>query len=209
MQIDRSKFFALTTAISTAVIAAMAGATGCSSTKDTGASDAATQGDTGNGGLTDGSSNVDAGECLGDTGHASCVPDGGVADPTCEGACDAAMSNFKTGVAEAITSCILTLPTCEGATDAVASCGSNAIARACEDTTATTFCDGLAATCNGDGGGGDGGDGGGGGNGFKSKCLAIAPALNATGREAFTTCATSEGCETPIDQCISQLRGGF
>ena len=49
MQIDRSKFFALTTAMTAAVVGAMAGTAGCSSTKTDGA-DASTSPDSGGGG---------------------------------------------------------------------------------------------------------------------------------------------------------------
>ena len=197
MKIDRSKFFALTTAISASVIAALGTTAGCSSTAGSDAgTDGATAADTGGGITGDGS--VDAGACLGTIGHASCQTDAGNVDQGCATLCSTAIDNFTAGTAESIANCLLQLPTCEGNSSAVSTCYDDAIGHACADTSVTAYCADIVTKC-GDAGVAE----------LKPKCEFIAPALSATGRTQFTNCVTESACSVPVDQCLAGLEGAF
>jgi hypothetical protein len=133
------------------------------------------------------SSTEEAGACLDDTGAApDCTADAGIA---CNAACNHYAGNYKAGVARDIANCLLKLPSCESPTqdNEIAACVQSALARACADTTADTFCTPHVAQCVGtpDGGGPDGGSMAG---LEQMECRELATGLNSAGRAAFTTC---------------------
>ncbi len=187
MKIDRTRFLLLTTTLAAATAAALATNTGCTSTSDTdaGVSDSDSGAGTGDGGTsadtgskTDTDASDGAAACLGGAdGTFACGPvgegdDAGVVK--CQTQCEAAVAKFKSGVAKDINDCLNSSPACEGAD---VTCTNQAIALACPDTTATTFCTGLAPKC---------ADAS---SGFtQTTCAEVVSALSQPGRTIFTTC---------------------
>ena len=207
MKIDRSKFLLLTTTISAALVAGVAGSAGCSSTNatnDAGGVDANTTADSGgevDSGTSDGAvDGGDAGACLGDIGSPTCElgADAGDGGLVCQTSCVAALTNLRSAVADQAGKCLLGLPTCEGGGAEVAACFEDAIKKACPDPDAPAFCARVAANCN-DAGAADAGAA------VTSKCAAIASALNATGRSTLETCVTESGCINSFDTCVDGL----
>jgi hypothetical protein len=199
MKVDRTRFLLLTTALSAAT-AIGAVATGCTVksteaptvnpvTEDSGG------GDGGYDAYTDGGG--DASACYDNTGAAaSCA----AANTSCTAACERYLTNYTAGVARGITECIIKLPTCEGADTEIAGCVQTALANACDDPTATTFCSPIVESCTADGGGTSGID--------LTECTDLAKGLSTAGRAAFTSCVT-EGtagyCKADPSTCIDTI----
>jgi hypothetical protein len=201
MQIDRSKFLLLTTAISASVaLAGFVGASGCSTSSTatdggtTDASSSTTDGSSTDGSTTDAADGGEAGACLDDiVGSPTCEASGAVIGSTCQTKCTAAEFNFAAGVAAEIAPCILAIPSCDATPAAVTACIEAAIPKACPGVNASA-CTSMAATCSD------------GDATFLTKCNAIVPALRTGGLVAFETCVTEGGCATPIDTCIANLK---
>lgn len=190
MRVDRSRFLLLTAALAAASAVGVM-ATGCTVTStdkgtttptptptpdvDSSTPDSGT--DTDAYVATDGG---DGGACLGDTGGAASCS--GVST-SCAATCAPYLANYKVGVARDIISCLDTLPTCEG-TDAeakIANCVKLALAKTCDDSTATDFCAPMAESC---------GTASGTAAAELEACVGVAKGLNATGRAVFTQCVT-------------------
>jgi len=201
MKVDRSRFLLLTTALAAASAVGVM-ATGCTVTSTDKGTTTPTPGvdgstaDTGTDAyVADGG---DGGACLDDTGGAaSCT---GIST-SCAAACEPYLANYKSGVARDIISCLNSLPTCEGtgAETQIANCVQLALAKTCDDPSATTFCTPMAESCGADGGT----------TGLElTACVGVAKGLNATGRAAFTTCVT-EGtagyCATAPSVCVGSV----
>jgi hypothetical protein len=222
MKVDRARFLTLTGALSAATGLAFGTMSACSSSNTvmpTQAPDAA-----GGDSATDGESEAttDAGICLGDAvdagdaGDASAIEcsDGGVAANGCGLVCDNVTTRFKAAIAGDILDCVAKLPTCEGADDAIADCIGKSLAKACPDSTASSFCTPLVGTCTPDGGpdGGDAGDAGA-DSGVpvfnQSSCEALAKGLSGDGRAAFTTCITegvAGNCTADPGYCVDSFK---
>jgi hypothetical protein len=209
MNVDRARFLLLTTALSAATAVALS-ASGCSAsdTKDTSSSgNVPTDSSTGDA-ATDGYTATDAADA------AVCLADDGI-DPTCEGtlanadcgtACLAYVANYKKGIGRAIVECIGALASCTGAEAAMSACVQGALAKACPDPTAESFCNPLADTCNDPdaGGMGDAGaillD--------RAECIEVAKGLSTTGRASFKTCVTDDMpnyCVADPSACIDLI----
>ena len=160
MKIDKTRFLLLTTSIAATAAAAIVSTTGCSSTTtktDAGSSSGSTPTDSGTtdedatttDGGTDTDATADGGACLANTGAAPmCGPAGEGEDAggfaKCATECDTVSANFKTDVAKSISDCMDLAPTCEGAAEG---CVAKAIAKACDDPDAVTFCTAAVASC--------------------------------------------------------------
>ena len=204
MKVDRSRFLLLTTALAAASAVGVM-ATGCTvnSTDKGTTTPTPTPGvdgsvpDSG----TDAYTNPDGGEggaCLDDSGGAASCS--GVST-SCAATCAPYLANYKSGVARDIISCLTTLPTCEG-TDAeaqISNCVQLALAKSCEDLTATEFCAPMAESC---------GIAGANASTELEACVGVAKGLNATGRAVFTQCVT-EGtagyCKTNPSVCVGSV----
>jgi hypothetical protein len=210
MNVDRARFLLLTTALAAASAVAVS-ASGCTvqpSEKDTNSSSGNVPTDSGGG--------ADAADAATDGYYAdgasedggSCLTDDGIA-PTCEGilsadcatACNQYVTNYKKGVGRAIVECVGKLATCVGAENAIAACVQGALAKACADPSAATYCDPLATSCNADSGSTPVLD--------KGECTDLATGLNQAGRDAFTSCVT-EGtagyCKSDAYVCIDLIQ---
>ncbi len=209
MQIDRSKFLLLTTTISAALVAGVAGGAGCSSTNataDAGAADA-NNSVIDSGGEVDSSTSDgavdggDGGACLGDIGAPTCElgADAGDGGAACQTNCIAALTYLRPAVADQAGKCLLGLPTCEGGAADVAACFDDAIEKACPEPDAPAFCARVASNCIDAGASDAGAD-------VTSKCAAIASALSATGRSTLETCVTESGCINSFDTCVDGLK---
>lgn len=206
MKIDKARFLLLTGTLSAAAVAGAAAMGGCTvvsnstdggtdsgTTTDSGSTDGSTDGSSSTDGGADGSTDggADAAACLDDNGPAAadCSDAGGCtcADPTTR-------AGFKKGVLAAIADCQLKLPTCEG-NAAADQCEKDAVARACDDPTATTFCQPLVAGC---------------ANGVGQKitqqdCEKVVRALTAAGRATVESCVTegvAGNCSTDSLLCV-------
>jgi hypothetical protein len=234
MKIDKTRFLFLTTTLAASAAAAMmVTSSGCSSTATNTDGGATPTTDSGTDSSSD--SSTDAGPaCLGDNGNAPyCGPAGeggdpdagddagedagGTADggnaPVCPYECRSAVDSFKKGVATAINDCLN-----KGAANAcetsLKTCVEQALPKACDDATAKTFCEGLVAKCSGDAGNGGGDDAGDAGDAGAStgtltqqKCESFVKALNAKGRENFTSCMTEgDVCVGDADYCIDLFK---
>lgn len=200
MKVDRSRFLLLTTALAAASAVGVM-ATGCTVTStdkgttptpavDGSVADTGTDAYTTDGG--------DGAACLDDTGGAASCS--GIST-SCAAACEPYLANYKSGVARDIISCLNSLPTCEGtqAEVQIANCVKLALAKTCDDASATAFCAPMAESCGADGGT----------VGLEqAECVGVAKGLNATGRAAFTTCVT-EGtpgyCRTAPSLCVGSV----
>lgn len=205
MQLDRSRFLLLTSALAAATaVSFTAGLGGCSksdSATDAGAASDASTADTS---VADGgvdaadASTADATACLGDDGVGpNCDPntDGGA---KCSIACYSIASKLKHQVAVNAAECIDNhmdvAPTCEGGN---APCILAAFALACDDATADPYCAGVVASC-----ADAGADGG---AVTQSECVAVAKGLSAAGRTSLTTCLGNFDC----DICFDQIKSAF
>ena len=214
MNIDRSRFLLLTAALA---------ATGCTINNTTLPADGSVQ-DTGTAGdtlsgdtrtdtsVTEGGDAGDAGadatdgavcddtvgtpRACSDIKGTACGPtDAGAAGigPTCEGY----LSSFKPRVAKATIDCLIALPTCEGDT---AHCATDALAAACPDPAAKTYCDALLAACAPDGGLTDAGAGL-----SLADCVQYANGMTSAGRSALQLCVVHEGaCSVPFKDCAGR-----
>jgi hypothetical protein len=204
MQLDRSRFLLLTSALAAATaVSFTAGLGGCSkadSTTDGGATTDATASDSSpvEDGSTDAAdaSTADASGCLTNDGlPPNCDPyDGGA---QCNYQCQAAARHFKNQVAVKAAACIdqnmNIAPTCEGGEPA---CVEAATAAACTDPAAAPFCAGFLASC------ADAGDGG---TITQAECLSIANGLSGGGRDYLTTCVASSDCRFCLDMLKTAL----
>lgn len=200
MLIDRSKFLWLTGALS----ACTAASTTPTPTPATTAPDAGTTDD---GGTTKPDTGTTA--CLGDDG-AQPTCDLATADATCRDFCTRfsgptveGVPTYTAGVARSITDCILAKPSCGALTDAeIHACTDPALAQACDDPTATTFCEPLVTACDGV----TPPDGGSTTPFTKSTCEKLAKALTSAGRETFTSCVMEgTGCSSDPGKCVDAL----
>jgi hypothetical protein len=208
MNVDRARFLLLTTAISAATAVALS-ASGCSATTNQtdggtvspipGDDAATTPTDSGTDAYSADAS--DGATCLTDDGIAPTC-ESATADATCTAQCQLYLPNYKKGVARAIADCVLALPSCEGgSTNAgVANCVQIALASACADPSAATFCQPLVAECAADGGTGalD-----------QTECQDLAVGLSDAGRVEFTSCI-NEGmagayCIADPTSCIDAI----
>lgn len=211
MKVDRTRFLLLTGTISTATALAMAGASGCTVVSKGDGSDAATTPTTtDDGGSTtpatsDGGAKSDAAptsDCLGsgagDAGALDCTK---LAANGCDVSCEAYASNFKPEVARAIADCLVKLPSCEGDFDAMQACATAALAKACDDPTAKTFCTPIASSCGKNDGGAADID--------QSKCEALAKGLSTEGRASFLSCVdegTPGYCTPDSSYCLDAMK---
>ncbi len=212
MKIDKSRFLLLTTSIAAATTALVVSATGCNTvhTEDdagsssgstpTADSGSSTDDDAGEGGAT---SDADAAlACLGNTGAAPlCGPAnegedaGGLAK--CSYECDKFNATFKTEVAKDISACLDTAfegPTFEGCAGAAPPCVEAAVAKACDDPEADTYCTTLLAGC------GDAGVAV-----TQEQCVSFVRALSNEGKTTLTTCTAEGTCGDCFDQLKSPL----
>ncbi len=212
MKVDRTRFLLLTGTISTATALAMAGASGCTVVSKSDGSDASTTpATTDDGGSTTPSAN-DGGGAKGDAGTTSdCLgsggDDGGALDCSalaangCDIACEGYATNFKPEVAKAIADCLLLLPSCEGDFDAMQACTTAALAKACDDATAKTFCAPIASACGKNDGGAADID--------SSTCEALAKGLSTEGRGSFLSCVdegTPGYCTPDSSYCLDAMK---
>lgn len=205
MNVDRARFLLLTTALTAATAVALS-ASGCTVVSDNtdGGSTPVTPFDAATG--TDSSTDAyvapdgnyaDASTCLADDGLAPTCE--GNADGTCTAICNGYIPNYNKGVARAIADCLEALPTCTGAETAIANCVQVALAAACADPSAATFCAPLVAQCSADATGSPLN---------QTECQDLAVGLNSTGRGVFTTCiegGTAGYCGDNPSACIDQL----
>lgn len=219
MQINRSRFLLMTSAIAAATGAAMVTGGGCSSTaSDPGPGDASAQDadpgqDSGAGTPVD--AGADSGSCLGDDGD---PPNCDSLTATgCSSVCATYANRYKNAIARDVHACLMTLPTCEGNAMERAACVDAALGKACADPSAEAFCAPLVAACQGDAGadaGSDAGTDAGSDAGppptfSQSGCETLVRGLTATGRRQFTSCVT-EGtagyCSSNAPYCIEFLK---
>src|SRR5205823_5350436 len=115
------------------------------------------------------------------------------AEASCRDLCDGYIAQpsvgiaayYKAGIARSITACILAKPSCGTLTHAqLEPCADDALAHACDDPTATTFCAPMVESC----GGITPPDGGSNTIFTKEGCESIAKGLTSEGRKAFTSC---------------------
>lgn len=210
MKIDKSRFLLLTTTLAATTAGAVAvTTTACNitNTTDTDAGSATPGADAGNDkdSSSDGSTSADAGAaCLGTTGKAPfCGPevegtDAGV-PAKCAFECSSVSKLFKTGVAAAISSCLDTRvsdPTVEGACyDELTPCVEGALAGACDDSTAATYCTTTLQAC------GDAGT-----VPSQADCVRVVKALSADGRTALTNCTVESAGD--CGACFDALKTG-
>jgi hypothetical protein len=191
MQIDRSRFLFLTSALAaTTAVSLSAGVGGCSKSDSTTDGGAVAETDASGVDASTSDSSVadaatadaaDATACLGDDGLApTCDPtDGGT---QCTLQCQSVGTYLKHQVAQKAAECIEAninvFPTCEGGSPA---CVVAATAAACDDPTADTFCTTFAPTC------ADAGVGPDGGVLSQADCVAFVKGLTGGGRARLTT----------------------
>lgn len=192
MKVDRARFLLLTGAIGAATALALTGASGCTVVQKTSGSDGG--GSTSNPETDSGSSTTDGGgttvkddagtttsDCLGsgssDAGALDCST---LAANGCDVYCDTYATNFKPAIAKAIADCLVKLPTCEGGMDAMKACTDAALAKACDDPSAKTFCTPVASECAKNDAGAEGLT--------QSSCEGLAKGLSEQGRTDFLSC---------------------
>lgn len=209
MKVDRAKFLLLTGTIGAATALAMTAASGCTVVQKSGtdgggpaedppAQDAAV--DTTDASATDGGG-TDGGSCLGGgTADAGAVDCSGLATNGCDLTCERWAPTFKPAIAKAMADCLLKLPSCEGGTDAVTACADAALAKACDDPTAKSYCTPIATACSGS----DSGD-----HVTQAGCEALAKGLSEEGRTTFLSCVT-EGtpgyCTADSSYCLGAMK---
>jgi hypothetical protein len=202
MNVDRTRFLLLTSALSaaTAVAAVASGCTVNNTDKSTTPavdSGIETDGASADAWVAPDAGDAEAAACLDDKGES---PSCAAVDASCSTACQHYLPNFKKGVARSIISCLSGLPTCEGAGTAIANCVQLALAASCQDTTATDFCTPVVESCKPTDGGTSPLD--------ITECVDLVTGLNSTGRASFTTCVT-EGtpgyCGPTPSACIDSL----
>lgn len=150
---------------------------------------------------SDGGDAGDGGTCLGDA-----PPDGGVgtcpASGPCSEPCGRILANYKGGVARAAVDCIVALPSCENAA-VVVPCVDRALARACPEPTAPTYCSPLVTAC--DPNAGDAGS-----MISQAGCELFANGLSSAGRSAFEACIEDKiaqsTCPTEVGLCADEIR---
>jgi len=218
MKIDKTRFLVLTSGLAAASAAALI-ACSSSTTKTDNPNNGTDSGSTDSGGNTDTGATGDGGgdaavACLSDKGEAPfCTAsgegldagddaatdgggDGGAMESACPDQCVQARTYFKSDVAADIDKCLNGgTMSCEGTT--LATCATAALAKTCDDATATTYCDTVMETCAGDAAVDSG-------TPFtKEQCVAAAKGLNDFGRSTFLTCV-QEG-STSCGDCLATL----
>lgn len=149
---------------------------------------------------TDGGDAGDGGTCLGD------APDGGAAvcpsAGPCGEPCARILVHYKGAVARAAVECIGTLPSCENAADVIP-CVDQALARACPDSTAPSFCGPLVTTCDPEAG--DAGT-----MISQQGCELFANGLSSAGRAVLQACFEEKiaagTCPTEVGACADEIR---
>jgi hypothetical protein len=205
MKVDRTKFLLLTGAISAAVACTVNSTTNNDGTNNPPAPPPADDGGTDS--ATDGGGDAagDGGACLGDT----TTGDGGILTcgaASCPTTCTTVANEYRPGVAEATIECLLALPTCEGGgTPDTHACADKALAKACDDTDATTTCAKLVAACSADAGDASA-DGG--ATFDQTSCQTLVRGLTASARTSFISCVT-EGFGLNSGNCQSAPTGCF
>jgi hypothetical protein len=143
---------------------------------------------------TDGGSNKDGGDggttvaCLDDKSPAAQPACPGAGE--CQDACDTFATDYKKGLSADIRKC-LTVAICQTST---ATCADKALAKACVDATATTFCTPLVAGCKGS----NPAD-----TITQASCEALAKGLTAAGRDVLKTCFENEAV---CGDCPAQMK---
>jgi hypothetical protein len=202
MNIDKSRFLLLVTTLSASSAAALAVASGCTvnnTTVDAGNGslpDSSTEGPDLGDGSTTSDDGGDAGACLGNTKPIQSCDSEGLADggdagdagaAACLYDCNRFADEFTSEVAQNMRECMDLAPTCEGTSEG---CALKALARACDDPTATTYCANLLS-CGTPDGGFDAGPGT--SSNAQTQCVTVVRALKQSTRDALTTCVTSSG----------------
>lgn len=121
---------------------------------------------------------------------------------TCATYCDNVVAHYKLGVAQVAVTCMRRLPDCSKVLD-VRLCVQNAMAQACQDTTAPAACAPLVLPC-------DPKAGGFGSLIDESGCEAFMKALNPTGRGALASCIKGKinagTCASEVTECTDQIQ---
>ena len=121
---------------------------------------------------------------------------------TCVGNCNDVVARYKLGVAQVAVTCMRQLPDCSNVLD-VRLCVENALAAACQDTTAPGACAPLVLPC-------DPKAGMFGSLIDENGCEGLVRGLNPTGRGVLTTCVQNKidagTCPNEVDQCTNELQ---
>jgi hypothetical protein len=121
---------------------------------------------------------------------------------TCVSHCNDVVARYKLGVAQVAVTCIRRLPDCSNVLD-VRLCVENALAEACQDTTAPGACAPLVLPC-------DPKAGSFGSLIDENGCEGLVRGLNPTGRGALASCVQRKidagTCPSEVDQCTSELQ---
>lgn len=218
MKVDRARFLFLTSTIGAATALAMAGGAGCTIVQKA-SDDGGTPLYAKDGGETsDPSASSDAGakptkpdgqQDSGSSAPASCLASGdagaldcdALAANACDPYCWAYAENYKPEIAKAIADCLVKLPTCEGAMDAMKACVDGALAKACDDPTAKTFCTPVTTECAKNNAGADGLT--------EAACEGVAKGLTEAGRSNFLSCideGTPGTCTFASAGCVDYVK---
>lgn len=152
-----------------------------------GGEDPAKGGSTDGGGSKDGDA-AKAAACLDDSSPAAQPACPGAGE--CQGACDNFLVDYKKGLSADIRKC-LTATICMAST---ATCADKALAKACADPTATTFCTPMVMGCKGS----NPAD-----TMTQAMCEGVAKGLTATGRDVLKHCFENEAV---CGDCIAMLK---
>lgn len=225
MALDPKKFALLTSAIAASIAVVGASATGCtekavddtgdsgdgtsssssssssssgSSSGDGGGSSSGDGGGSSSSGDGGGSSSGDGGSCLGDEGAAPTCDDLGaacLAEPGNDYMCPGYAAIFRPEVAKATIDCLKISPSCEEGDPDTNNCAYAAVEQACPVADAASYCDGIIAAANCD----DATEA----DRLREICLGFVPALNQTGRDALTDCASEpDSCGFGLEFCM-------